>query len=69
MRVKFPIWHLLLFTLIAALAARAIMRVDTFPFATKTDAARVNTHDAKLVELIGDKGGPYKYVSGFAELQ
>jgi hypothetical protein len=65
--VKFRIWHLLLFTLIVALAARAMMRVDAFPFATKNDAARVNVHDAKLVELIGDEEGPYKYVSGFAE--
>jgi hypothetical protein len=43
------------------------MRVDAFPFETKNDAARVNVHDAKLVELIGDEEGPYKYVSGFAE--
>ena len=54
-------------TLIAALAVRAMMRGEAFPFATTIDAARVNTHDARLVELIGDDEGPFRYVSGFAE--
>lgn len=58
---------LLLFIFIAALALRAMMRRDTFPFATTADVARVNTHDARLVELIGDEEGPYRYVSGFVE--
>ena len=67
MRAKLRIWHLLLLTVIAALAMRALIKRDTFPFATKSDAARVNAFDGKLVELIGDEQGPYRYVSGYVE--
>ena len=53
--------------MIAALTVRVLIWHDTFPLATATDAARVNAFDGKLVELIGDKQGPYRYVSGYVE--
>ena len=65
--MKLRIWHLLLLIFVAAVVARVTIKRDTFPFATSEDAAKVNTFNGEVAELVGDEDGPYKLVSGYAE--
>ncbi|MBL8873062.1 MAG: hypothetical protein JNK90_25005 [Planctomycetaceae bacterium] len=67
MRAKLRIWHLLLVTLIVALCASFWTKRETYPFASKSDAAKTNSHGAKLVALVGDQEGPYRFTGGYAE--
>ena len=67
MRMKFRVWHLLVLTLVAAASVRAMTKMNSFPIATKTDAAKANAIGHDFVEMIGDNVGPYRWITAYVE--
>lgn len=60
--MQFKIWHLIVFTALTSVAVSMYVNSipDPFPYATFDDVKSTSSRGSRLLELVGDRDGPFR---------